>query len=126
MGVLIFCATPINSFEIWLCIYICHISDVQRPNSLVVEYLYPIIFSAIAPPDWSEYAPIMSGSITLSCILRVIKAVLTALKSCLLVTSVHASLHHTSQSRFSFVSLLIGMWRTLRAVASKAPLLTVY
>ena len=61
MGVIIFFATTSNSFKIWLWIYICHLSDIQRPNFLIVESLYPMVFSAVPPLDWSECALIMLG-----------------------------------------------------------------
>ena len=43
MGVIILCATPFNSFSIWLWIYIFHGPDVQRTNSLKVESFYNMI-----------------------------------------------------------------------------------
>ena len=125
MGVLIFCATPSDSFAIWVWIYIFHLFDVQRPNFLIVESLYTIIVSYINPPAWSECAPIMMGSITLSCSLRSFAAVLTALTMYPLVTSAHASLRQTPHSRFSSVPLLLRMRCTLRYRAATSPLLTV-
>ena len=110
---IIFCAKPSDSFEIWMWIYICHVSDVQRPNFLIVESLCPIIFSAIDPPAWSEFAPIISGSILLSCSLRVFTVVLTALTMSTLVTFVQYLLLQTSHIRFSSVPLLIRMWYTV-------------
>jgi len=58
--------------------YICHVSDVHLPNFLIVESLYPMILSAMAPPAWRECAPIKSGSIPLSCRLSDFAAVRTA------------------------------------------------
>ena len=78
MGVLIFCVSTSDSFEIWLRIYIFRVSDVRGPNFLIVEFLYPMIFSAIYPPDQSEFTPIVLGSIPLSYSLRVFAEVLTA------------------------------------------------
>ena len=125
MGVLIFCVKPSGSFEMWLWICICHVSDVQQPNFLILESLYAMVFSAIYPPALSECAPIMFGSITLSCILRFFELVITALKISLLVTAVHASLRQTPQSKFSSITLLLSMWCTLLAMDSKDPLLLV-
>ena len=125
MGALIFCATPSNSFSIWLWINICHVSDVHWPDFLIVEYLYPVIFSAISPPSRSECALVMLGSITPYCSLRVFEAVLTALTIYLLVTYVHDLLHYTSQIRFSSVPLFLSMRCTLHARASAYPLLIV-
>ena len=71
VGVLIFYATPSNSFAIKMRIYICHVSDIQKPHVLILESLYPIILSAITPPAQSECASTMSGSIPLSFRLRV-------------------------------------------------------
>ena len=85
-------------------VYICHVSDVHRPNVLIVKSLYTIIFSAITPPAWSECVPVMSGSIHLSCSLSFFDVVLTALKFSPLVTSVHDSLRQTSQRRLSSVN----------------------
>ena len=84
-----------------------------------------MIFSAITPPASSERAPIMSGSITLSCTLRIFAAVVTALKISLLVTSVYIFLWQTSQSRLSSVPLFIRMWCDPSARDAKAPLLPV-
>ena len=125
MGVLIFCATSSEIFAIWLWIYICHVSDAQRTNVLIVESLYLMIFSAIDPPARSECAPIMMGSITFSCILRVFAAILTTLTTSLLVNYIHALLCQTPQSRFSYVPLFIRMWYTLHTRTTTAPLLTV-
>ena len=125
MGVLIFFATPYDSFAIWLWIYICHVFDVQQPNFLIVESLYPMIFNAVSPPAWSECDPIMLGSILLSCILRVLAAVLNALTMSLLVASFHSLLCQTSHSRLYSVPLLMIMWCTLRDRSSMAPFLPV-
>ena len=125
MGVLIFCATPSDSFAISLWIYIYHVSDVQRPDFMIVESLYPVILISIAPPDWSECTPIMSGSTLLSCSLRGFVTVITALKMSSLVTSAHASLSQMSQSRFYYVPLLLKMWYTLHARVATSPFLPV-
>ena len=87
--VLIFWATPSYSFEIWLWMYICHVSDVHLPNFLIVESLYPMILSAMAPPARRECAPIKSGSIPLSCRLSDFVAVRTALTISWLSTECH-------------------------------------
>ena len=126
MCVIIFCTIPSNSFEIWLWIYICHLYDVHCLKLLIVEYLYPIIFSAIAPPAWSKCAPIMSGSTPLSCSLRGFEVVLTALKMSLLLTSVHDSLRQTSQRIFSSITVLLRMCCTLRARSDTDPVLPFY
>ena len=125
MGVLIFYVTHYNSFAIWLWIYICYVSDVHRPNFLIVESLYPMIFSTINPPDESECAPIMSGSIILYYIWWVFEAVLLALTRSLIVASAHDSLIQTSYSRLSSIPLFIRMWCILHARATTDPLLPV-
>ena len=84
-----------------------------------------MIVSDIIPPDWSEFSPIVLGSIPLYCSLRSFAAVLTALKMSPLVTSAHASLRQTPHSRFSSVHLLLRMRCTLRYRAATSPLLTV-
>ena len=61
MGVLIFCATPSDIFEIWLWIYICHVSDVHQPFFLNSGILISYDFISIAPHVRSECAPIMFG-----------------------------------------------------------------
>ena len=122
---LIFCATPYDSFEIWVWIYICHVFDVQQLNFLIVESLYTMIVSDITPPDWSEFPPIVLGSIPLYCSLRSFAAVLTALKMSPLVTSAHASLRQTPQSRLSSVPLLLSMCCTLRYRVATDPLFPV-
>ena len=100
-------------------------SDAHRQNFLIVQSLYPMIFSDIAPPDWSECALIILGSNPLSCILSIFEGVLTAIKMSPLVTSVHALLHQTSQIRLSYVSFLPRMRCTLRDRDAMAPLLPV-
>ena len=123
MVVLIFFAKPSDSFEIWLWIYICHVSDVYWPNSLKVESWYPIIFSTIAPPSWSECAHIMLGSTPLSFSLRVFAAVLAYLTLSPLATSFHASLRQMLQRRLSSITLLLRMSYTLLYRATTAPFL---
>ena len=125
MGVLIFCAMPSDTFAILLWIYICHVSDVQRRNVLIVESLYTIIFSFIDPPDQSECAPIMLGQIPLSHSLRFFVAFLNTLTMSPLVSSIHALLRQTLQSILSSIALLLRMCYTLRARAATAPLLPV-
>ena len=119
---IIFCVTLSDSFIIWMWIYICYVFNVHWPNFLILESLCTLVYSAIAPHDRSECAPIMSGSITFSCRLRVFAAVLTALTMSPIILSVHDSLHQTSHSIVYYVPLLIRMWCTLHAKAATAPL----
>ena len=126
MGVLIFCTTFYNSFSIWLYIYFFHLSDLNRTYFMIVESLYPMVFSAITLPSQSESAPITSGSIPLYCSLRVFEAVLTALTLSPLVTSFHNSLRQISQRILYYVPLLLSMWCTLHAGAAKDPFLSKY
>ena len=116
MGVLIFSATPSDSFGIWLWLCIFHVSDILWTSFMIVELLYPIILSAIVTTTRSECTPTMSGLIPLSCTLRIFAAVLTALTMSPLVTSVHALLCQTSKIRLSSVPLLFSMWCALRGV----------
>ena len=125
MGVLIFCATPSDNFTIWMWIYICRVLDVQSPNVLIVESLYPMIFSAIAPPDRSECAPIMLVSIPISCSLRIFAEVISAQTMSLIVTYVHTLLIQTSHIILSSVPLFLSMWYTLCDRSAEAPFLPV-
>ena len=77
MGELIFCLTPFDSFEIWLWIQIFYLSDVQRPNFLIAEYLSPMDLIAIAPPDQIKRECVISGSIHFPWIFRVLDSFLT-------------------------------------------------
>jgi len=101
--------------------YICHVSDVHLPNFLIVESLYRMILSAMAPPARRECAPIKSGSIPLSCRLSDFVAVRTALTISWLSTECHLLLMHTSQMRFLPFPPLEMMWCTLLATAATAP-----
>ena len=77
---LIFFVTRSDSSQILMWIYILHVFDVQQPNLLIVEYLYPMILSAIYPPDQRIFSPIMSVSITFSWSFRALDDVITAQK----------------------------------------------
>ena len=68
----------------------------------------------------------MSGSMLLSFSLRVFVEVLAALTMSLLVNYVHASLLQMLQRRFCSITLLLSMWYTMCARASKDPFLPVY
>ena len=74
---------------------------------MIVESLYTVMFSAIAPPDQIEWAPIMSVSITLSCSLIFFAVVITSLIMSPLVNYVHDLLQQTSYIRLSSVHLLL-------------------
>ena len=122
---IIFCATRSYNFEIWLWIYICQVSNSQWPNLLIVEYLYPMIFSDIAPPDRSKCAIILSGSIPLPWSFRDLYDVLNARTISPFVTAVHETFRHTSHSILSSVPQLLRIWCTLRDMDVTPPLVPV-
>ncbi len=121
MWVLIFAATPSESFPIWLWMYICQVLEVQRPNFWMSESLYPMSLSAMAPPARREWAPTMSGSYPFSWRLSALTDSLMACTMLLPVTLVHFLFKYTSQITFDSSPPFDKMWCTRRARPATAP-----
>ncbi len=124
MWVLIFAATPSESFPIWLCMYICQVLEVQRPNFWMSELLvYPINLSAMAPPAQREWAPTMSVSYPFSC--RLSDLTNSQMAWTILLPAVtpliHFLLKYTLHMTLDSLPPFARMWCTRRARPATAP-----
>ena len=119
IGVLIFDASPVLRWAIWLCMYWRKVRPDHLPIFMIVVSSAPVSFKAMAPPARREWAPTRSASMPLLWSLRALTACRRPSIMCLLVICVHVlvCLSQTSHMRFAVEPQLLMMWCTLCARA---------